>query len=98
VIEQLTGAGQRAHLPDEPSIGLGVVLPETGSLFPRHGQPGLAEERVHQQAAAHADAPVDAPYGERDPLALERLAPGEHVLIDAVDQGPIEVEEERRGG
>src|SRR5437588_3421787 len=59
---------------------------------------GLAEQRVHEQAAAHADAAVDAPHGERDPHALERLAPGEHVLVHAVDQGAVQIEQERGAG
>jgi hypothetical protein len=56
----------------------------------------LTPQRGHEQAAAHADAAVDLPDGERDADPLERLAPGDHVLVDAVDQRPVEVEQERR--
>src|SRR5207248_5836239 len=55
-------------------------------------------QRVDEQAAAHADAAVDAPHGELDPRALERLAPGEHVLVHAVDERAVEIEQEGRAG
>jgi len=58
----------------------------------------LAEQGVDEQAAAHADATVDAPHGELDPHALERLAPGEHVLVHAVDQRAVQVEQESGAG
>jgi hypothetical protein len=55
---------------------------------------GLAEQGVDEQAAAHADAAVDAPHRELDADALERFAPGEHVLVHAVDERAVEVEQE----
>ena len=75
-----------------------MVLAEAGALFGGDGPAGLAQQRIHEEAAAHADPPVDAPHGQQDALALQRLAPGEDVLVDAVDQGSIEVEEECQGG
>jgi hypothetical protein len=39
---------------------------------------------------------MDLPDREVDPDLLERFAPGDHVLVDAVDQRPVEVEQERR--
>jgi hypothetical protein len=47
-----------------------------------------------EQAAAHADLAMDAPYGQFDSLLIECLLPGEDVLIDAVDQRAVEVEQE----
>jgi hypothetical protein len=35
--------------------------------------------------------PVDAPYGEIDPFGLERFVPSQHVLINAIDEGAIEI-------
>ena len=96
-VEQLARAGQRPHLRHQTGVRLRVVLLEPGGLLAGYRQARLAQERVHEQAAAHPDAAVDAPDGERDPLALQRLAPGEHVLVDAVDQGAVEVEEEGGG-
>ena len=59
-------------------------------------EPGLAHQLVGEQAAAHADLAVDAPDGKLDALAVERLLPGQHVLIDAVDQRAVEIEQEDR--
>jgi hypothetical protein len=38
---------------------------------------------------------MDAPDREVDALAVERLLPGQHVLIDAVHQCAVEVEQKR---
>ena len=58
----------------------------------------LAEQRVDEEAAAHADTAVDAPDRELDAGALERFAPGEHVLIHAVHERAVEIEQERGTG
>ena len=34
-------------------------------------EPGLAQQHVGEQAAAHADLAVDAPHRERNPFRLE---------------------------
>src|SRR6267154_2757081 len=59
---------------------------------------GLAEQRVDEQAAAHADTAVDTPDRELDADALERDAPGEHVLVYAVDQRAVEIEQKSGTG
>ena len=56
-------------------------------------EPGLAQQHVGEQAAAHADPAMDAPDRKLDALGVERLLPGQHVLIDAVDQRAVEIEE-----
>ena len=58
--------------------------------------PVSRQQRVDEQAAAHADAAVDRPDRQLDADACERLAPGEDVLVDAVDQRAVEVEQEGR--
>src|SRR5216117_4431674 len=60
--------------------------------------PGLAEQRVDEQATAHADATVDAPHRELDADALERFAPREHVLVHAVHERAVEIEQESGTG
>jgi hypothetical protein len=55
------------------------------------------EERVDEESTAHADAPVNFPDGEVDVHIRERLFPGDDVLVDAVDQRAIEVEEKCPG-
>jgi hypothetical protein len=54
----------------------------------------LPAERVDEQAAAHADAPVDPPHCQLDARRLEGLAPGQDVLVDAVHQRAVQVEHE----
>jgi len=36
---------------------------------------------------------VDAPDGKVDALAVESLLPGEHMLVDAVDERSVEIEQ-----
>src|SRR5207244_6689895 len=59
---------------------------------------GLAEQRVDEQATAQAEATVDAPHRERDAHALERFAPCEHVLVHAVHERAVEIEQEGGAG
>src|SRR6266516_1425561 len=59
---------------------------------------GLAEQRVNEQATADADATVDAPHRELDAGALERFAPREHVLVHAVHERAVEIEQEGGAG
>ena len=59
-----------------------------------HLDPGFPFELVGKQAAAHPDLAMDAPDREVDALAIERLLPGQHVLIDAVHQRAVEIEQE----
>src|SRR6266571_7324000 len=56
-------------------------------------KPGLAQEHIGEQPPAHPDLAVDAPDGERDPFRLERFMPSQYVLIDAVDEGAVEIKE-----
>ena len=54
----------------------------------------FSPERVGEQTAAHADAPVNSPHRQLDSGGLQGFAPGENVLIDAVHQRAVEVEQE----
>src|SRR2546430_9409200 len=51
--------------------------PDVSGLLGLQLAAGLAEQRVDEQATAHADATVDAPHRELDADALERFAPRE---------------------
>jgi hypothetical protein len=57
---------------------------------------GLTQNGVRHQSPAHADAAVNGPHCQLDPHPRHRLAPREHMLIHAVDQRPVEIEQERR--
>ena len=95
VAQQGDRAGQRA----DPG-GVADVTPSrcpacrrSTPLRGRAAAPVSPQQRPGEQAAAHADLAVDAPHGDVDALGLERLAPGEHVLVDAVDERAVEVEQ-----
>ena len=61
-------------------------------LFPR-----FAQQRVDEQPAAHADPAVDPPDRELHPRLAEHLVPGKHMLVHAIDERSVEIEEQRRG-
>jgi hypothetical protein len=73
-------------------------LLKMGSFFWCECVSGFSQEGIDEESAAHANSPVNAPNGELDTGFLEGLAPSENMLIDAVDQRAIEVEEERQVG
>ena len=58
----------------------------------------FSQQHIGEEAARHADAAVDAPDRQIDILSLQRIMPGEHMVIDAVDKGAVEVEQESRFG
>ena len=55
---------------------------------------GFPQEGIHNQTPAHPDSAMDAPHRKLDAPLLERLAPGEDVLVDAVDQRAIQVKQQ----
>src|SRR6266498_442896 len=78
----------------------GSSAPVTPALPPRPvrdagAAAGLAQQPVDEQPTAHADTAVDAPHRQLDSALLERLAPSQDVLIHAVGEGAVEVEQER---
>jgi hypothetical protein len=92
--QQLARPRQHPHLAGPAAVGLGVALLERGHQLGVDRLAGLAQQRADEQAAAHPHAPVDAPHRQLDPAPLQRLLPGQHVLVDAVDQGAVEIEDE----
>ena len=62
----------------------------------------LAAQFAHQgggeQAARHADAAVDAPDRHVNLHFAQGLAPGDDVIINAVEEGSVEIENKRRLG
>jgi hypothetical protein len=94
VRQQLARAGQQAHLAGAPPVGLRVRLLQLGHHGRVHRPAGLAQQAAGEQAPTHADAPVDPPDRQLDADDLQRLLPGQHVLVDAVDQGSVQVEHE----
>jgi hypothetical protein len=77
--------------------GGGVEVEHAIDFAQGEGAAGFASEGVDEETTAHADAAVDAPDGEGHAGFLKSVAPGEDVLIDAVDEGAVEIEEEGGG-
>ncbi len=92
--EQFAGAGEWADLIGEASVGFAVEADEAIGFVSCYCVTGFAEDGIRHQAAAHADATMDAPHGELDADAGHCFAPREDVLVDAVDERAIEIEEE----
>jgi hypothetical protein len=57
---------------------------------------GLTQEHVGEQAAAHADLAVHAPHSQLDPFRLQRLVPRQNMLVHAVNERAVEIEEKCR--
>src|SRR5216684_266594 len=93
--EQGDGAGQRPALGQELPEQLAVPALQRLRLIRREIVADLARHRAGEQAAAHAHAPVDPPAVDGHARLVERLLPGEDVGVDGVDQGAVEVEDER---
>src|SRR5882724_2484485 len=54
----------------------------------------LAQQLVREESATHADFAVDPPDRELDSFGNQGLLPGEHMLVDAVDKGSIQIKNE----
>ena len=55
----------------------------------------LPTESLHEQAATHTDATMNAPHGKGQAKFLQRLMPCKNVLEDTIDERAIEIEEQR---
>jgi hypothetical protein len=64
------------------------------SLVLRHRMTDLTKKSLRHQATTHPDLPMNAPDCKVNPFGLESFAPGQHVLVDAIHQGPIQIKQE----
>jgi len=92
--EQVDCARKRSYLSDIARKGFGVKSWKLLRLFGAHRVGGLTKKRVDEQAAAHPDAAVDAPHSELNPCPFQGLPPGQNMLVDAINQGAVEIKEE----
>src|SRR5205085_1204814 len=74
----------------------GVRLLQLLDFLGRQRPAGLAQQGLHEQPAAHPDPPVNPPDGKVNANTAERGAPRDHMLVNAIDQRPVEVKQERR--
>src|SRR3979411_2917846 len=58
-------------------------------------EPGLAQQQVRKQTAAHADLAMNPPHRQRNAFLIQRRFPCEYMLIHAVDQSAVEIEQKR---
>jgi hypothetical protein len=54
----------------------------------------LTAESLDQQAATHADAPMNAPHTEGHAQFFQSLMPCEEMLVDTIHKSAIEIEEQ----
>jgi len=94
--EELAGARQKLDVRRIPFEGCRMQMPQPFDSLRINMVSGLAQEHACEQAAAHADLAMDAPDREVYSLRRKRRPPSQHVLIDAVDQCAVEIEQKRR--
>jgi len=76
-----------------------VLFVESGQARLRGGvkvEAGLTLERADEQPTAHPDPAVDAPHGQRYPALCQCGLPGTNVLVNGIDEGPVQVEQKSR--
>src|SRR6266508_907462 len=56
----------------------------------------LSQKHICEQSPTHPDFVMNAPEGQFDSLGDQGIMPGEHMIVDAVDQSSVEIEE--KGG
>jgi CRP/FNR family transcriptional regulator, cyclic AMP receptor protein len=103
--ERNGGAGQRCQQLGRPweltdvgcllRVALRVQLLEPFGFLRGNCPSDLPQKRVGEEPAAHPDASVDSPDGALDSELIQCRTPGENVLVDAVHERPIEIEEKR---
>ena len=54
----------------------------------------LSQKLLREELTAHAYFAMDSGDGQVQPFAIQRFAPRDHVLVDAVDEGAIEIKNE----
>ena len=94
VVEKLDGAGERPPIGQDLAEDLAVTPLERLGLVVGQAPPDLARDRAGEQAAAHPDPAVDPPAIDRMAGLGQRALPGEHVRVDGVHEGPVEIEDE----
>ena len=92
-LQQRSRARQRPYLARNLVVRARVELPQSIERLATEVHPRLSQQHVGEQPTAHADSTMNTPDREVDALRLERLAPGEDVMVDAVDERAIEIEQ-----
>jgi hypothetical protein len=69
---------------------------ECSDLLDGQCSTGFAQQGGDEQATAHADASMNLPYRKVDSGPAESLLPRENVLVNAVDERSVKVEQHAR--
>ncbi len=93
--QELDRAGQRPALWQELAEELAVARLDPASVGVAERPADLAGDGAGEEAPAHPDPTVDLPPVDRQAGLRERTLPRENVRVDGVDQGPVEIENER---
>src|ERR1700722_19610038 len=94
--EQVPGSRKRSHLSRMTGVGCGMRSLKLLCLLRGYRAPGLSQQRVDQQAPAHADAAMNSPNGERNATGLQSFPPCQHMLVNTVHQRTVQIKEKSR--
>ena len=92
-VQQFLGARQHAKRRRLFGVCLGMHPLNPFRIPLGNRLTGFTQQGVEHQATAHPDLAVNAPDREFDAGRLCRLAPGQDVLIDTVDERAVKIEE-----
>src|ERR671919_271350 len=76
-------------------VGVGMGSLNALDFLSRYHPADLAQEGMNHQAPAHANLPVDAPDRKFQSGHLHGFAPSQDMLIHAIDQRAVQIEQER---
>ena len=91
--QDLVGSGQRLQLRDDLEklpVMLLLKVFDIHARFLRHFTQQFLDERF----TAHADAAMNLPFCKDNACALESVGPGDDVMVDAIDESAIEIEQD----
>lgn len=92
--DRLGKVTQRPDVGEPGLVGAAIRLLELARLLGCQPAARLAHGRVDEQAAAHPDSTVDPPDRQIDTRVRQHLLPGQDVLVNGIDKGPVEVEQQ----
>jgi hypothetical protein len=93
--EKLCRAGQRANFVQAALVRFRVQPLQALDPCRLDLEAGFPQQHIGEQAAAHADPAMDAPDRKLYAFCDEGFVPRQDMLVDAVDQRAIEVEQKR---
>src|SRR6476469_3369792 len=90
-LQEAAGAVERPHLADEP---VELLDPLVAQGVAELGLDFATRDLGHELVASHADGAMDPPQRRVEIVSPERTGPGEGVVVVAVDEGSVDVEDD----